>query len=338
MKFTAQQIAALLQGTIEGDANAAVSNLSRIEEGAPGTLSFLANPLYTPYLYTTNATIVIVRKDLVLTGAVASTLIRVESPENSFAQLLEMYNQVKLKKAEISPKGHIAETAKIGANLYLGEFAVIGDNVTIGDNVKIYPQAYIGDNSVIGNNTIIYAGVKIYSDTKIGANCILHSGAVLGSDGFRFALGNDHKKVPQIGNVIIEDDVEIGANTTIDRATLGSTILRKGVKLDNLVHIAHNVEVGSHTYMAASVIIAGSTKIGKNCLIAGQVGIVGHIEIADNTILSAQCGISKSITEPGQIYLGSPALEHTKFKKAFIHFKNFESIVKRITKLEANQK
>ena len=334
MQFTAQQIAGLLQGTIEGNAEVAVSNLSKIEEGGPGTLSFLANPLYTPYLYSTNASIVIVRKDLELTAPVTSTLIRVESPENAFAQLLEMYNQIKLKKADISPKAHVSASAKLGKDVYIGEFAVVGDNVTIGDNVKIYPQVYVGDNSKVGDNTVLYAGAKIYSDNIIGANCILHAGAVVGSDGFRFALGNDHKKVAQIGNVIFEDDVEIGANTTVDRATLGSTILRKGVKLDNLVHIAHNVEVGAHTYMAAGANIAGSTKIGKNCLIAGQVGVVGHVDIADNTVITAQSGISKSISKPGQVYMGSPAMEASKYRRIFIYFRNVDSLVRRITQLE----
>jgi len=334
MKFSAKQIADLLKGQIEGDPTAEVSTLSRIEEGTPGSLSFLANPKYTSYLYTTKASLVIVKDDLELTAPIATTLIRVPSPENSFAQLLDMYNQVKQKKAGISDKSSISTSAHVGEGAYIGEFVAVGENVHLGVNVKIYPGSVIGDNVKIGDNTILYAGVKIYSDCLIGKNCIVHAGAVIGSDGFRFVVGNDARKVPQIGNVIIEDDVEIGSNTTIDRATLGATIIRQGVKLDNLIHVAHNVEIGSNTYMAAGTVIAGSTKIGKNCLIAGQVGIVGHIEIADGTIISAQSGISKSITKPGKIWLGSPALESSLYKKAFIHFKNLEGIVKRLTTLE----
>jgi len=338
MEFTAGQIAALLQGEIEGDANAKITKLAKIEEGTPGSISFLANPLYNQYLYTTKASLVIVAKDLVLTGPVSTTLVRVADPGNAFAQLLEMYNQVKLNKKGISPKAHISESATVGKDIYAGEFSFIGENAQIGNNVKIYPNVYIGDNAVIGDNTTLFAGVNIYSETVIGKNCIIHSGTVIGSDGFRFAPENEHKKIPQIGNVIIEDDVEIGANCTIDRATLGSTILRKGVKFDNLVHIAHNVEVGEHSYLAACNVVAGSTKIGKNCMFSGQVGIVGHLNIADNTIITAQSGISKNITKAGEVYMGSPAFEAGKYRKAFIHFRNLDSIVQRIDKLEKKNK
>jgi UDP-3-O-[3-hydroxymyristoyl] glucosamine N-acyltransferase len=338
MKFTAQQIAGLLQGQIEGDANATVSKLAKIEEGEPGSISFLANPLYTPYLYKTNASIVIINKNFELTAPVSATLIRVESPENAFAQLLEMYNQVKLNKKGISKLSAIAESATIGNDIYAGEFSFVGENAKIGNNVKIYPQVYIGDNAVIGDNTTLFAGVKIYSETVIGKNCIIHSGTVIGSDGFRFNPQNDHKKVPQIGNVIIEDDVEIGANCAIDRATLGSTILRKGVKFDNLIHIAHNVEIGENTYFAAHGVVAGSTKIGKNCMFSGQVGIVGHLQVADNTIITAQSGISKSITKPGETYMGSPAFDANKYRKAFIHFRNLDALVQRVNTLEKQQK
>jgi UDP-3-O-[3-hydroxymyristoyl] glucosamine N-acyltransferase len=338
MKFTAQQIAGLLQGQIEGDANATVSKLAKIEEGEPGSISFLANPLYTPYLYKTNASIVIINKNFELTAPVSATLIRVESPENAFAQLLEMYNQVKLNKKGISKLSAIAESATIGTDIYAGEFSFVGENAKIGNNVKIYPQVYIGDNAVIGDNTTLFAGVKIYSETVIGKNCIIHSGTVIGSDGFRFNPQNDHKKVPQIGNVIIEDDVEIGANCAIDRATLGSTILRKGVKFDNLIHIAHNVEIGENTYFAAHGVVAGSTKIGKNCMFSGQVGIVGHLQVADNTIITAQSGISKSITKPGETYMGSPAFDANKYRKAFIHFRNLDALVQRVNTLEKQQK
>ena len=338
MEFTAKQIAELLNGQIEGDANVKITKLAKIEEGVEGAISFLANPKYTQYIYSTKASLVIVNKDLVLTAPVSTTLVRVESSETAFAKLLEMYNQVKLNKKGISKQSFISESAKIGSNIYLGEFAVIGENAQIGNNVKIYPQVYIGDNAIIGDNTTIFAGVKIYSETQIGKDCIIHSGTVIGSDGFRFNLQNDNQKVPQIGNVIIEDNIEIGANCAIDRATLGSTILRKGVKFDNLIHIAHNVEVGENTYIAAHGVIAGSTKVGKNCLLSGQVGIIGHLNIADNTIISAQSGISKNIIKKGEVLMGSPAFEANKYRKAYVHFRNLDSIVQRIDKLEKENK
>jgi UDP-3-O-[3-hydroxymyristoyl] glucosamine N-acyltransferase len=333
MEFSAKQIAGILNGTIEGDAEAKISKLAKIEEGVPGSISFLANPLYNHYLYTTQATLVIIAKDYVLTGPVTTTLIRVDQPGNAFAKLLEMYNQVKLNKTGISKMAYISDKAKVGENVYAGEFAVVSD-------VKIYPQVYVGENAVIGDNTTLFAGVKIYSDTQIGKDCIIHSGTVIGSDGFRFAPENaeGNRKIPQIGNVMIEDDVEIGANCAIDRATLGSTILRKGVKFDNLVHIAHNVEIGESSYLAACNVVAGSTRIGKNCMFSGQVGIVGHLQIADNTIITAQSGISKSITKPGGVYMGSPAFDANKYRKAFVHFRNFDSIVDRINKLEKSGK
>ena len=331
MEYTATQIAGLLNGQIEGDPNVSINKLSKIEEGVPGSISFLSNPHYNQYIYGTNASIVIVNQSLVLTGPVSATLIRVENAAIAFAQLLEMYNQVKLNKKGISKLSFISETAKVGSDIYAGEKA------TIGNNVKIYPQVYIGDNAVIGDNTTLFAGVKIYSETQIGKNCIIHSGTVIGSDGFGFNPENNHKKVAQIGNVIIEDDVEIGANCAIDRATLGSTILRKGVKFDNLIHIAHNVEVGENTYFAASGVVAGSTKIGKNCMFSGQVGIVGHLTIADNTIISAQSGISKSITNSGEVYMGSPAFEASKYRKSFVHFRNLDALAQRVNKIEKQQ-
>lgn len=338
MEFTTKQIADLLNGQIEGDATVKISKLSKIEEGIEGSISFLANPKYTHYIYSTKASLVIVNKDLVLTAPVAATLVRVDSPETAFAKLLEMYNQVKLNKTGISKLAFISESAKVGSNVYLGEFAVIGGNSQIGNNVKIYPQVYVGDNVVIGDNTTLFAGVKIYSETQIGKDCIIHSGTVIGSDGFGFNLQNDNKKVPQIGNVVIEDNVEIGANCAIDRATLGSTRLRKGVKFDNLIHIAHNVEIGENTYIAAGGVIAGSAKIGKNCMFSGQVGIVGHVNIADNTIVSAQSGISKGIPKKGEIHMGSPAFEAAKYRKSYVHFRNLDNIVKRIDELEKGNK
>lgn len=339
MEFTAKQLADVLQGEIEGNPDIKVSKLSKIEEGEPGSVSFLANPLYTPHIYNTKASLVIVNKDFNPSEKVSATLIRVESAEIAFSKLLEIYNQIKLNKTGISKLSFISESAKIGSNVYAGEFAFIGENVLIGNNVKIYPQVYVGDNVIIGDNTTLFSGVKIYSDNKIGKDCIIHSGVVIGSDGFRFAPQNEgNKKIPQIGNVIIEDDVEIGANCAIDRATLGSTIIRKGTKFDNLVHIAHNVEIGENTYIAAQSVVAGSTKIGKNCMFSGQVGVVGHLTIADNTILAAQAGISKSITKPGQAFLGSPAFEIDKYRKSYVYFRNLPSIVSRLEKLEKEAK
>lgn len=340
MEFTARQLADLLHGQIEGNADAKVSKLAKIEEGVPGAISFLANPLYTQYIYTTEASVVIVNKDFTPTAPVAATLVRVESAQGAFAKLLEMYNQIKLNKTGISKMSSIAPSAQVGENVYAGDFAVIGENAKIGNNVKIYPQVYVGDNVTIGDNTTLFAGVKIYSDCQIGKDCIIHSNTTIGSDGFRFAPENEegNKKIPQIGNVVIEDDVEIGANCAIDRATLGSTILRKGVKFDNLVHIAHNVEIGENSYLAAHNVVAGSTRIGKNCMFSGQVGIVGHLQIADNTIITAQSGISKSITKAGGVYMGSPAFDANKYRKAFVHFRNLDTIAQKVNELEKQAK
>ena len=334
MKFSAQQIAAALNGTIEGNTNVEVNSISKIEEGKNGSISFLANPKYTQFIYTTKASIVIVNEDFKPTEKLDTTLIRVKNAENAFAQLLEMYNQVKLAKTGISNHAFIHETAVVGKDVYVGEFAVVAENAKIGNNVKIYPQVYVGENVTISDNTTLFAGVKIYSDSVIGNNCIIHSGTVLGSDGFRFALQDGGKKIPQIGNVVIENNVEIGSNCSIDRATIGSTILRSGVKLDNLVHIAHNVEIKENSYLAAHNVIAGSTTVGKNCMFSGQVGIVGHLTIADNTIIAAQSGISKSITQEGTGVMGSPAMEVSKYRKNYIHFRNLTSIVDRLSELE----
>jgi UDP-3-O-[3-hydroxymyristoyl] glucosamine N-acyltransferase len=335
MTFTASQIADLLQGTVEGNPGATVSTVSKIEEGIPGSISFLANPLYTQYIYHTKASVVIVNQSFVPDHPVETTLIRVESAEKAFARLLEVYNQVKNNKTGISPTAIIAGSATLGEKVYIGDYSIIGDNVSIGNNVKIHPQVFIGDNCVIGDNTILYMGVKVYSETMVGKDCILHAGVVLGSDGFRFATGEEGGlKIPQIGNVVLEDNIEMGANCAVDRATLGSTIIRKGVKLDNLVHVAHNVEIGENTYIAAATGIAGSTKVGKNCLISGHVAITGHITIADGTILGGATGVSKSLIRPGEAYLGSPALEASKFRKAYVFFRNLPEIVQRIEKLE----
>lgn len=334
MQFTAQQIADLLQGVVEGNAAVTVSRLSKIEEGGEGSLSFLANPAYTQYVYGTMASVVIIGKDFALNGPVKTTLVRVADAQGAFAKVLELYDQIKRNKKGISPQAVISEGATHGTDCYIGALAFIGEHARIGNNVKIYPQAYIGDNVSIGDNTTIYAGVKIYSDCVVGADCIIHSGTVIGSDGFRFATGPDGgKKVPQIGNVVVGDEVEIGANCAIDRATLGSTILHKGVKFDNLIHIAHNVEVGENTYYAAGGVVAGSTKIGKNCMFSGQVGIIGHLKIADGTIIAAQSGISKN-TKAGESYMGSPAWEAAKYRKSYIHFRNLEKLAERVAELE----
>jgi UDP-3-O-[3-hydroxymyristoyl] glucosamine N-acyltransferase len=339
MQFTASQIAQMVNGTVEGNPEAAISKVSKIEEGVPGSISFLSNPVYTQYIYKTDASIVIVNRTFVAENPVKCTLIRVDSAELAFARLLELYNQIKNNKTGISKQCCIAESALLGENLYIGEYAYIGENAVIGNNVKIHPQVYIGDNTTIGDNTVLHPGVKIYSDNVIGRNCILHAGVVIGSDGFRFSVqGEGNTKVPQIGNVVIEDDVEMGANCTIDRATLGSTIIRKGVKFDNLIHIAHNCEVGENTCIAASTSIAGSSKVGKNCLISGHVAIAPHVTIADNSSMGGQTGVSRSLTKPGQSYLGSPAMEVSKFRRSIVYFRNFPEIVERIDKLEKGQK
>lgn len=335
MEFSAQQLADILGGRIEGNPNVMVNSLCKIEEGKSGSISFLANPIYTQHIYDTLASLVIVNDSLELTAPVKhATLLRVPSAEKAFARLLEMYNQIKLNKSGISSHAFVSPSATVGENAYIGEFAVISDGAKIGNNVKIYPQVYIGDNVVIGDNTTLFSGVKIYSDCIVGARCIFHSGTVIGSDGFRFATGEGAQKIPQIGNVVIEDDVELGANCAIDRATLGSTILRRGVKFDNFIHIAHNVEVGENCYFAAHTVVAGSTRIGKNVMTSGQVGIVGHLQIADNTIVTAQSGLSKSVTKPGEVLMGSPAFDANKYRKAFVHFRNLDSIAQRVSELE----
>ncbi|HEY6160829.1 MAG TPA: UDP-3-O-(3-hydroxymyristoyl)glucosamine N-acyltransferase [Bacteroidia bacterium] len=342
MQFTAQQIAGLLNGKVEGDAGAVVKKLSKIEEGEPGSLSFLANPQYVPYLYTTDATIVIVGDDLVLEKAVKSscTLIRVSDPRASFAKLLDAYNQFKNNLKGIEEPSHISKTARLGENIYIGAFAYIGENVMIGNNVKIYPNVFIGNDSVIGDNSVIYSGVRIYHESKIGKSCTIHSGVIIGGDGFGFAPNseNNYAKVPQIGNVVLEDHVEVGSNTTIDRATLGSTIIRKGVKLDNLIQVAHNVEIGENTVIAAQTGVAGSTKIGKNCMIGGQVGIVGHLTIADGVKIAAQSGIGKSITTPNEIVQGSPAFGIGDYKRSYVMFMNLPELKSKITEMEKQLK
>jgi UDP-3-O-[3-hydroxymyristoyl] glucosamine N-acyltransferase len=336
MEFTVAQIAGILGGEIEGDANAVVNTLAKIEEGKEKSLTFLANPAYTEFIYTTKATAAIVSKTFVAEKPISATLIRVDKPYESFALLLETYNQIKHNKKGIEQPSFIAENATLGTDVYVGAFAYIGSNVKLGNNVKIYPQVFIGDNTVIGDNSILFAGVKVYSDCVIGSNCTFHSGVVVGGDGFGFAPNseNNYKKVPQIGNVIIEDHVEIGANTTVDRATLGSTVIKKGAKIDNLIQIAHNVEIGENTVIAAQTGIAGSTKIGSDCMIGGQVGIVGHLTIAKGTKIAAQSGVGQSITKENEIVQGSPAFGIGDYKRSYVMFRKLPEMQSKIQELE----
>ncbi len=336
MEFTAQDIAEFLNGEVEGDGSVKVTNVSRIEEGKPGTLSFLANPKYEHFIYSTKSSIVLVNKNFTTEKEIETTLIRVEDAYQALAQLLEMYEQSKPQKIGIEEPSFVSKSAKIGEKIYIGAFAYIGSNVTIGNNVKIYPHSYIGDNVVIGDNTILNSGVKVYEGCKIGAECIFHSGVVIGGDGFGFApsSANNYKKVPQVGNVVIEDHVEIGANTCVDRATMGSTIIRMGVKLDNLIQVAHNVEIDENTVIASQTGIAGSTKIGKNCMIGGQVGFAGHMTITDEVKIAAQSGIGKNIKKVGMVVQGSPAFDFGPYQKSYVLFKNLPKMREQIMEME----
>jgi UDP-3-O-[3-hydroxymyristoyl] glucosamine N-acyltransferase len=335
MEFSAGQIAEVIEGIVDGNPDVRISRLAKIEEGEPGTISFLANPKYTPYIYTTKASIVIVNKDFTPDQPILSTLIRVEDAYTAFARLLELYNQIKNEKKGISSLSFVAKSAVVGKDVYIGEFAYIGENVVIGDKARIFPQVFLGDNVKVGSGSTLFAGVVVYSDNIIGNECTIHGGVVIGADGFGFAPQQDknYKKIAQIGNVVIEDNVEIGSNTTIDRATLGSTIIRKGAKLDNLIQIAHNVEIGENTVIAAQTGISGSTKIGKNCMIAGQVGSVGHLSIGDDVKIGAQSGVSGDLKD-GSIFMGSPAIDISIHRRALVHFKNLPEIVKRLDQLE----
>ena len=328
MKFTAVQISEILNGTVIGNPNAEVSKLSKIEEGTHGSLSFLSNPKYQNFIYTTKASVVIVNNNFVPEKSIETTLIKVEDAYGAFSKILEFYNQVKNNKVGIELPSVISKSVLYGNDLYLGSFSYIGENVVLGNNVKIYPNCFVGDNVKIGDNTSLFAGAKIHSETEIGSNCNIYSGCVIGADGFGFAPNEDgtFSKIPQIGNVVIEDNVDIGACTTIDRATMGSTIIRKGVKLDNQIQIAHNVEIGENTVIAAQTGIAGTTKIGKNCMIGGQVGIVGHLTIGNNVRIQAQSGVGKNIKD-NEILQGSPAFGYSDFSKSYVHFKNLPKIV-----------
>jgi UDP-3-O-[3-hydroxymyristoyl] glucosamine N-acyltransferase len=335
MEFTARQIAEFIGGQVEGNADVAITQVVKIDEESDGGLSFLANPKYEQFIYTTGADIVIVGADFVPEKDLRPTLIRVDEPYLAIATLLDMYNKMKLDKSGISELAYVDESARVDDDVYIGEFAYVGKDVVLGKGVKIYPNAYVGDHSKIGNASTVFSGARLYHDTIIGKDCTIHSGVIIGSDGFGFAPNEDgeYVKVAQTGNVVIEDNVEIGSNTTIDRATIGSTIIRKGVKLDNLIQVAHNVEIGENTVIAAQTGISGSTKIGKNCMIGGQVGIVGHIKIGDNVKIQAQSGIPSNVKD-GEVIMGSPAFNLRQYMKSYIHFRNLQNLVDRLDDLE----
>ena len=335
MKFTAEQIAGILEGEVVGNPNAEVSTLSKIEEGTKGSLTFLSNPKYLNFIYSTQASVTIVNRNFVIEGSITTTLIKVDDAYGAFAKVLTFYSQAKIdSKKGIEQPVFMSDDLKYGADLYVGSFTYIGKNVTLGKNVKIYPNCYIGDNVTIGDNMLMHAGVRIYSDIIIGNNCCFHSGVIIGADGFGFApnSNNSYDKIPQIGNVIIENDVEIGAGTTVDRATMGSTIIRNGVKLDNQIQIAHNVEIGENTVIAAQTGVAGSTKIGKHCTIGGQVGISGHIIIGNNVRIQAQSGVTKNLKDD-EIVQGTPSFNYNDFSKSYVHFKNLPKMVIELNEL-----
>lgn len=339
MQFTAAQIAAITGGEVDGNPMAAVSTVAKIEEGHEGAISFLANPKYTHFIYTTQSSIVLVKRDFVAEHPVQATLIRVDDPYATVAQLLEMVSKMMEPKHEgIEQPSFISEGVEVTEDSYVGAFAYIGKNVKLGKGVKIFPQVYIGDNAQIGNYTILYPGVKVYHNCVVGSNCILHAGVVIGADGFGFAPTDGHyNKIPQIGNVIVEDDVEIGANTTIDRATMGSTVIRRGVKLDNLIQIAHNCEIGANTVMAAQGGVAGSAKVGENCMVGGQVGIAGHIAVGNNVQIGAQSGIPRSVAD-GQMLMGYPAVDARQFARQAVNVKNLDALYRRVAQLEKQLK
>lgn len=335
MKFSASQIAQLLDGTVEGDSLVEVNRLSKIEEGTLGSLTFLANPKYTSHIYKTKASIVIVNNDFEPNKTISATLVRVPDAYQAFTKLLMHYNQEKAKKTGVSKTVIHPENLAIDASVYIGEYSIIGNNVSIGKNVKIHHHVVIEDNVTLGDNTVIQSNCVIHADTQIGSSCYIDSGCVLGSEGFGFAPNAEgsYDKIPQTGNLIVEDAVDIGANSTLDRATLGSTIIRRGVKLDNHIQIAHNVEIGENTVIAAQAGVAGSSKIGKNCIIGGQVGIIGHLKIGDNVSIQGQSGITSNIKSGATIY-GTPGIDYKNYLKSFIYFKRFPALVKRIEIME----
>ncbi|HUX94661.1 MAG TPA: UDP-3-O-(3-hydroxymyristoyl)glucosamine N-acyltransferase [Bacteroidales bacterium] len=336
MEFTASVIAGFLKGEIEGNPEVKVNTIAKIEEGHEGALSFLANPKYEHYIYTTNSSIVLVNKSFVPSGKINATLIRVENAYESFAALLRMVDQARPRKKGIHPTAVIEPTAKVGNDVYIGPYVYIGDNCHVGDSCSLYANVYIGDNTKVGSGSVLYMGVKVYHECLLGEGCIIHAGSVIGSDGFGFApqSENEYMKIPQLGNVILEDNVEIGANVTIDRATMGSTIIRRGVKLDNLIQIGHNVEVGANSVMAAQTGIAGSTKIGKNCMFGGQVGIAGHLKIAAGSKIGAQAGILGDVKDEDTVIIGSPAFEIKQFMKSSVLFRRLPDMKVKIDNLE----
>lgn len=335
MEFTAQQIAQLVDGKVEGDASARVSKLAKIEEATQGSLTFLSHPKYVPYLKTTGASVIIIT-DGITDEKGNATLIKVKDSRQAFTILMEAYHKQQFSKSGIEQYAHVSPKATVAKDAYVGSFTYIGDNTKIADGARIYPNVYIAENCNIGKNCIIYSGVKIYNDSVIGDNCTLHSGVVVGSDGFGFVPNdeNNYRKMPQVGNVIIENNVEIGSNTTIDRATMGSTIIHKGVKLDNLIQIGHNVEIGENTVIAAQSGVAGSTKIGRDCMIGGQVGIIGHLTIGNRVKIAAQSGIGSDVADDS-IIQGSPALDHFDYKKAYVIFRRLPELNQKIKELEA---
>ena len=336
MEFTATSIAGFLKGEIEGNPDIKVNTIAKIEEGQSGALSFLANPKYEHYLYETKSSVVLVNKSFIPASSVSATLIRVENAYEAFASLLRLVDQARPRKKGIHSTAIIENTAKIGSEVYIGPYVYVGENCVIGDGCSLYPHVYIGDNSNLGINCILNPGVTVYHDCILGEGCIVHAGSVIGSDGFGFApqSDNEYMKIPQLGNVVLEDHVEIGANVTIDRATIGSTIIRKGVKLDNLIQIAHNVEVGENTVMAAQTGISGSTKIGKNCMFGGQVGLAGHIKIANGTKIGAQGGILGDVKEENTAIIGSPAIEVKQFLRSSVIFRKLPEMKSKIDSLE----
>jgi len=340
MQISAKELAALLNGTVEGNPDELVSKPSKIEEGEKGTITFLANLKYEPFVYTTNASIVLVSEDFKPSQPIASTLIRVANVQASVAFLLNQFGGQDKQAVGVAQAAFVHIGASLGANVSIGRFSNIEEGATIGDDCTIYPQVYIAKNVTIGKNVILYPGVRIHKDCVIGDNCILHSNVVIGTDGFGFAPQADgtYEKVAQIGNVVIENNVEIGANTTIDRATMGSTLIKEGTKLDNLIMIAHNVEVGKHTVMAAQSGIAGSTKVGDHCMIGGQAGLVGHLKIADGAKIQAQSGVTKSLRKPNQAIYGYPAIEYSNYLKSYAIFKNLPDLAKKVQELEQKLK
>jgi UDP-3-O-[3-hydroxymyristoyl] glucosamine N-acyltransferase len=336
MEFTAATIAGFLKGEVEGNPDTVVNNVAKIEEGHKGDLSFLANPKYEQYIYTSESSVVLVSRSFVASSEIKATLIRVDNPYEAFASLLKLVDQARPRKKGIHPTAVIETSARIGSDVYIGPYAYIGENSVIGDNSSVYPHSYIGDNTKIGKNCTLYSGVKIYHDCILGEGCTIHAGTVIGSDGFGFAPQSETEfmKIPQIGNVIIEDHVEIGANVAIDRATMGSTVIRRGVKLDNLIQIGHNVEIGENTVMAGQTGIAGSTKIGSNCMFAGQVGIAGHLKIANGTIIGAQAGIAGDVRNENSILIGYPAIEHRNFLRSSVIFKKLPELKTKVDTLE----